>query len=303
MPASWDWTRWVERLRQREPTLDARLKQRLANLSPAHPSSPNRPDRSPGLDSAELSDGELTSANDDVADQPAKSSHSDASYVSPDGSWEWKGMKLTAEQNREAERAVARYRALEGRGPDGEYGGHGLTPAMRRIEAEVGGTLVGCPEFTLKTADRFREKLVKMITLEPDRSAAELTTQIHDAIRYTFVFDSSDYTDFVLRTVGKLRDSGYDMAGIKLGWQGAEYKGINSRWREPTSGLLFEVQFHTAQSWDAKQRTHDAYVQIGTPGTPPDERDRLRAYQMRITASVKVPDGADEIGRYLEEGR
>jgi hypothetical protein len=318
MPGSWDWIRRVERLRQREPTVDARLSERLANLDATHPSSPRHADqlRRSELRSSELGSPEPSEpirreptrrepgrASEHGEDRIGHGTRVDRSHTNPDGSWEWKGLKLTAEQSREADRVTARYLALEGRDRNGDYSGRGLTPVMRLIEAEVGGKLAGCPEFTLKDGDRFREKLAKMIALEPDKPAAELAASIHDAVRYTLLFDGSSYTDSVLRTIGRLRESGHEMAGVKLGWQGAEYKGINTRWREPTSGLLFEVQFHTPESWDAKQQTHDAYVKIGTPGTPPGEREELRAYQMQITASVKVPDRALEIARHLEEGR
>ena len=46
-------------------------------------------------------------------------------------------------------------------------------------------------------------------------------------------------------------------------WDGDEYKGINSRWRDRVAtGQAFEVQFHTPESWDAKQKTHDTYEKI-----------------------------------------
>ena len=40
-------------------------------------------------------------------------------------------------------------------------------------------------------------------------------------------------------------------------WHEAAYEGINTSWRSPETGQPVEVQFHTPESFDIKQRTHD----------------------------------------------
>jgi hypothetical protein len=50
-------------------------------------------------------------------------------------------------------------------------------------------------------------------------------------------------------------------------WANEEYKGINSRWRVPNTGQLFEVQFHTQVSFEAKEETHWAYEKLRDPAT------------------------------------
>src|SRR5262249_47551717 len=55
----------------------------------------------------------------------------------PDGSWEWKGRALTPEESHSSDQALGRWTSAEGRDADGNYGGHGLTPAMRRIETQL----------------------------------------------------------------------------------------------------------------------------------------------------------------------
>lgn len=57
---------------------------------------------------------------------------------------------------------------------------------MRRVEAELEhGRLAGCPEFALKSKDRFKEKLAKEIQRNPDEESEKLAASIHDAVRYT----------------------------------------------------------------------------------------------------------------------
>jgi hypothetical protein len=219
--------------------------------------------------------------------------------VGDDGAWEWKGLRLDPEENHIADIAHSERRIAEGRDEAGNYGDHGITPAMRRIEEDLAqGDLIGCPDFSLKGEDRFKEKLAKKIADSPGLPAREVADRIHDGIRYTFVFEPERYSDGVRQARERLEEEGYSLEIQRPTWDDPDYKGLNSRWRDTESGQLFEVQFHTPQSWDAKQKTHDAYEEMAAPTTPPEEIARLQAYQREVTASVVIPPGALEIPYY-----
>jgi hypothetical protein len=223
----------------------------------------------------------------------------------PDGSWEWKTCRLTAEQREAADEAFDGYTAAEGRDPDGNYGEDGLTPSMRRIESELDhGRLVDdTEEYALKTPDRFKEKLSKALAKNPDKNAGELSREIHDVVRYTFVLEVDEYFEAYWSLEGKLEEKGYELEVRRNMWTNDEYKGINSRWRDPASKLPFEIQFHTQASWEVKQETHLAYEKIADPRTPPGERELLRIYQIEVSAGVRVPERVAEIPDYRKEGR
>src|SRR5487761_89060 len=93
-----------------------------------------------------------------------------------EGGWKWKGLELDPAANRVADAAIAARREAEGRDAEGNYAEAGITPAMRRIEAELEhGTLVPDTEkFALKSPDRFKEKLAKLIERRPDESPSDL---------------------------------------------------------------------------------------------------------------------------------
>jgi hypothetical protein len=228
----------------------------------------------------------------------------DQSRSGPDGSWEWQGRSLTPAESRSADQTLARWVTAEGRDADGNYEEHGLTPAMRRIEAQLehGELIPDTEKFALKTADRLKLKLAERINLQPGESADVLASRIHDGIRYTFEYDEQNYTTGAMETEAALRRSGYELITRRPSWDNPDYKGVNSQWRDPDSGLLFEVQFHTHASWEAKQRTHLAYEQLADPRTGPEERERLDAYQREIAASVPMPPGALEIPYYHKKG-
>ena len=57
----------------------------------------------------------------------------------------------------------------------------------------------------------------------------------------------------------------------------------------PESGLLFEVQFHTRASFEAKQLTHAAYERLRNSLTPDIERDELQEFQRKVSAEIPIP--------------
>ncbi|MCO6008189.1 hypothetical protein NE236_24730 [Actinoallomurus purpureus] len=238
-------------------------------------------------------------------DRATPDTAADRPVTTDDGGWEWKGLHLTPQDNAIADQAIDARRATEGRDVNGEYSDHGLTPEMRRIEQELAyGELVPDTEkYALKGADRFKEKLAKRIALEPDKPAQELAAEIHDGIRYTFTFPTEKYTPGVYDAESRLRRRGYELRQRKPSWGGSQYKGVNSRWQDPGSGQLFEVQFHTLESWEAKQKTHHAYATIENPEASEAEKATARKYQQDVSAGIPIPDGAGEISPYEDEGR
>lgn len=288
---------------------------RCERLAPSHPSSPHTGDgrrKPPVPDPFERelplpgepgagARGDRTAQSPDGAGRN-RFADSGRPRTGPDGSWEWKGRSLSPDESRIAERALARCRDAEGRDAEGNYGEHGLTPAMRRIEAQLEhGHLVDDTEkYALKSPDRFKEKLAKLIERYPAADADDLTKEIRDGIRYTLTFDSGHYTTSVEIGALMLTNSGYDHIETKPSWAAGEYKGVNTSWREP-SGLIFEVQFHTPESWAAKQETHDAYEKISNPNTPVADVERLREYQREVSERIPMPPGALDIRPYKKE--
>ena len=295
------------RLRSPDDPHDARvrlddLQARLERLPLNHPSSPYRDDgsRKPGpLDIAKY---ELPLP--DEADSPADPDLSDHPRIAPDGSWDWKGYHLTPEQARAADQGLAQLREAEGRDADGNHGEHGLTPAMRRVEAQLDcGSLVEDTEkHGLKEPDRFKERLAGLIRGEPDKSVEQHVGEIHDGVRYTFVSDGKDYVRTVSQATAILEESGFEIGVRKNNWANAEYKGVNTRWWDHEGRCRFEIQFHTHESWQVKQATHGAYIRIQDTTTPPDERERLRAYQREMSSTLVLPPGWEGITDYRREG-
>jgi hypothetical protein len=172
-----------------------------------------------------------------------------------------------------------------------------VTPAMRRIEAEdPDRTLVGL-EHRLKGKDRLSEKVTEAMT-ERSRTVDEAFATVKDAIRYTFCYAEDRYTEGVVADCERLERDGFEPVDRRNSWDAEEYKGINSRWRVPGGGQLFEVQFHTRASLDAKEETHWAYEKLRDPATVKAEQEALSKYQRDVSAGIPTPPGAVDIPDY-----
>ena len=172
-----------------------------------------------------------------------------------------------------------------------------VTPAMRRIEAaDPNRSLVGL-EFRLKGRERLAEKVAEAVE-ERGRSIVEAFGLVKDAIRYTFCYSEDGYAQGVLADCRRLEAEGFVRFDRKNSWDGDEYKGINSHWRAPGGGQIFEVQFHTRSSFEAKQETHWAYERLrALPEDEAEVRD-LRAFQREVSAKIPIPLGAADIPEY-----
>ena len=152
-----------------------------------------------------------------------------------------------------------------------------VTPAMLRIEAaDPERHLVGL-EHRRKGQDRIMEKVGAALEEQSDLTPEEALVSVKDAIRYTFQYAEERYSGCVHADIDRLKREGYELVDIRNSWASEEYKGVNSRWRVPENGQLFEVQFHTDISFEAKQLTHEAYERVRRASATSSEQGRARA--------------------------
>ena len=239
--------------------------------------------------------------------RPDTNGHTGAGHADADRAItaQFRASSLTHDQGKLVAGLLAACRAAEGRNMFGDYDESGLTPVMRRIGAEFarGGLAPGSEADALKSPERLAAKLARLIARHPGRSAEELTAGIGDGIRYAFTFDADFYTEGTWLVHRRLKEQGFELEARRNRWDSPEYKGVWTRWRDPSHRLVFEVQFHTSASWEVVRRTHRAYVQITDPATPATERARLRSRQVAAAAAAKAPPRCTEISDFGREAR
>jgi hypothetical protein len=200
---------------------------------------------------------------------------------------------LNPEANAEVERGCGQIR---------EIAENIITPAMRAIESEDPDRhLIGL-EHHLKGVDRIKEKIADAVRYK-GRAPEEALKTLKDAVRFTFCYSEERYTSGVIEDCQRLLDRGFQPFDRLNSWQAEQYKGVNSRWRDPESRLLFEVQFHTRASFEAKQLTHAAYERLRDPATSDVERDELQEFQRKASAEIPIPPNVSDIEDYSPEQR
>lgn len=88
-----------------------------------------------------------------------------------------------------------------------------------------------------------------------------------------------------------------ELMRAKNTWDSDGYKGINTTWRDPGTGKLFELQFHTPESFYAKTASHDIYERLRLPGIAAAERVDLTARNYEVFSELEVPERATALFR------
>ena len=203
------------------------------------------------------------------------------------GSWRGEnGLYLTPEENLAAERFLSRARDAAA----------GITPVVVDVKNAVpGAELVGYPDHVLKESDSLKRKLATALSEGPVRDLDAALADMKDSVRYTLKFPEEGYTGGVNRALEEFQEAGFESVKFKNTWGSAAYQGINSFWRDPGTGHVFEMQFHTQDSFAAKTDTHAVYEQARLPGVPPERVRALNDRQRQIFGSVPRPPGATGI--------
>jgi len=215
------------------------------------------------------------------------------------GSWRGKGGRtLDAASSAEIDLGYARIR---------EVGQNVIGPAILRVAAEDPTRTLAGFDRRIKGEDRLKEKVADEMRSTPGITPERALASIADVVRFTFMYGESAYTTGVRKDVERLEAAGFAQVGRRNTWSSEQYKGINTRWREPDSGVIFEVQFHTQASLEAKELTHEAYERIRSIDDENAESIRevteLKNFQRQVNGNVSIPPGVTEYEEYRPERR
>jgi hypothetical protein len=215
------------------------------------------------------------------------------------GSWHGKGGRaLDADQNAEIDLGYSRIR---------EVGENVIVPGVLRVAAEDPNCTLAGFDHRIKGLDRLKEKVADLLDPPSKLTATAALSLIADVVRFTYTHPEVRYTNGVLADVEELKAQGFELDRLKNTWDSEQYKGTNTQWLEPRSGVRFEVQFHTSASLEAKELTHEAYERIRsiTEHTPETEREsaELEAFQSEVNVRVPIPADVHSIEDYRREKR
>ncbi|MGH3725004.1 MAG: ATP nucleotide 3'-pyrophosphokinase [Mycobacterium sp.] len=170
-----------------------------------------------------------------------------------------------------------------------------ITQSLQDIVGKTPGSELTGLEYRLKAEDSFKDKLFGSLLEDPRMSIDGHMAGMKDSVRYTMESPEGLYTANTQRVIDNLISDGYESVKFKNSWDLPGYQGINSFWRDPTTGQTFEVQFHTPSSFDAKMQTHPLYEEERLPGISLQRAGELQQEQQQIFGSVPRPGGSSAI--------
>ena len=172
-----------------------------------------------------------------------------------------------------------------------------MADEMQSLESKVPWRhLVGL-EHRLKDEDCVKARIGEDVRVK-GRAVNEAFATMGDAVRFTFQYPEDRYAEGALGDLGQLAAHGF--TGVKrldFWTRPAGHKGIVSCWREPPSGALLEVQFHTRPSYEAWQLTHPAYERLLDPRTSDAERAELKAFIRQVYGAFSPPSASRPRGK------
>ncbi|USJ02576.1 hypothetical protein MUG10_11175 [Xanthomonas prunicola] len=178
-----------------------------------------------------------------------------------------------------------------------------VTDMLKRVAARHGGQLAGT-QHQLKSYGSLQEKLRQRVALKK-QTLEEAAAGVNDALRYSVVLEPQDFTAGLRAMLATLDDQGH--ARVKLTNQFTVYppsfKAINVTLRSP-DGALWEIQFHTPETFALKERFHDLYKRthaLAVGGASRAEQRTLQAPALEAFKRVASPPGCEEIDDWQEE--
>ncbi len=142
-----------------------------------------------------------------------------------------------------------------------------ITADLQKIASEISAELVG-----LENKFKSKKSLIRKLIDKADfnsRSVKETAETVNDVLRYTFILSFENYAVSFRKTIEKLKSLDYEIPErlIWNAWQTAGkrfdkgYRGINITVIF-SQNRKFELQFHTKESYDLKNKTHFLYRKL-----------------------------------------
>lgn len=168
-----------------------------------------------------------------------------------------------------------------------------LTATLKDLASSVGAEMAGL-QFRIKSYDSMARKIADDAA-EKNVSAAIAAENIGDALRYTMIFDEDRYSAGSIAVLSDLEAKGHKVLKLKNTWrEGAPYKGINVNVATP-EGQKYEIQFHTPESFEMKQKLHSLYEECRAGTTGIAKQQQLLDEMRNESAQLNTPAGVQNI--------
>lgn len=172
-----------------------------------------------------------------------------------------------------------------------------ITRSVEDASNSAGGELHGL-EHRLKTVDSIERKINKKVD-EKDMSVSDAAASIKDALRYTVIAPTDNFVEMYKGFKDSMAQQGYvetscDNYFDKFNKGEVKHKAIQSNFAD-TDGYEFEVQFHTPESQDAKDKKLPLYEERRSSGVSERRKRELEKQMEDLALNVPDPEGIEYI--------
>lgn len=185
-----------------------------------------------------------------------------------------------------------------------------VTNAMKLIASTCNGELVGL-EFKIKSEESLNRKLrdYEGALSNGNISARALEAAVkdtHDVLRFTILFNEDSFVKDFMRSRKLLEQKHMKFVKIKNTFGNVKtYKGVNTfvLAESDKHSYIYELQFHTRSSFNAKMSTHEFYEIERNSNSSKEQISKAIAAQEDIFSKVNAPYGYELIQNidYLSE--
>lgn len=145
-------------------------------------------------------------------------------------------------------------------------------------------------EYRVKDIDSYKRKIKEQFDLGDENYRAK------DILRYTYLAEADNLVDKIKEIRQKLEEKGYKTVEVKNTWvdKNNAYNGINTVVETP-KGLKFEVQYHTPESLEVKEKQHKLYEKARILNDESKEYKILQKEMKDMASLLKVPKGIEGV--------
>lgn len=171
-----------------------------------------------------------------------------------------------------------------------------MTATVMATAAASGGTVAGL-QFRLKSASGIADKAIRD-AVEKRIHPTEAIEQMNDVNRYTITFPADELVERALRAQRALSDAGWDPYDTKLKnsfGPGLPYQGYNAVYVNRKTGAKFELQFHTPESLEIKEKAHLIYEKRRNLPAAHADAKKLDMAMMELWQNYRRPIGWERL--------
>lgn len=156
-----------------------------------------------------------------------------------------------------------------------------ITERISSIIDKIDSCYLDGLEYRTKSLSSTREKVLI-------RKEVNSINELFDVVRYTAVSKTKDYIKNKDKILKDLEKKSFKIYQEKNTWLRNGYKGINVKLISPNN-IKFELQFHTEQSLEAKEKVHKYYEEQRLPSTSEERKRELAIIMNQIFNEIPNP--------------